>query len=1627
MLSQPPPPPRASDPPSAADPSDGDRIARSIAWLRAELAVTTDPQRQARLLADVADLEEQVGDQPGAARDYLAAYNAAPTFREPLEGLVRLLERRRSLKNLGRLIDALLRAAVTPDERVRALVMKAWHEADVAGDVGEAKNTARAATGGEGVEGASAGELATAWLLLEVLAGRTGDAASRQEALTERRHFTTDATWRALLLVDCARLAVAADDVAAALGHLEQARVTESEATWTATLLLEEILRAHPGLPETGEVAQRSLAHVEALEAIARLVQDSLVDAARGDALGVPHWVRQPARAVDAWMRAADGWRAQGNFDKAGAILEQAATLATTMAPFGESGAQWQLADAAIANARIRIAEATGATGLAADLAERRLVTETDPGLASALAMRVAEHAVAVRDEGRAFAALGRAVAADPGCLPARAMQLDMLADGGEPDAFAAQLESFAESLATDEARGRIFLLAAYIWAVQAKDVSGAKGALSQAAMYGVPPSTAARLGRALAGIVGDEAWYEEGTKRLIAGGGTDEEIVSLYVELLRSRQARGDAEATANAMREMAAAPRTAWLSHTLDAFLPPAPATAVDAAGRGATERGLASLTQLAALETDPDLARGLSIVAAMRAHAGGDRTAALARLAELAQKEPADPIVGAYLADLVRGEGDRGGAARIASDLAAATSDADLSGAMRLEAALELWRTGDKARAIEEMEAASAATPEAASVLLAWASWGFGTDSRDGRRRAIALAEQSGGQSGPVALERFAAEVGGDAAAAEQSLDVLAREDDPSLAIGGALARLAWSAGSGNPEAVDRSLERLTGSGPGAALLAASESYRLAREAGDLDRATDAACTWFERGGGATAAIEWLTAATALAAPEDEEAALLALASTLGADAREAQEAIHAGAALIAAWVRPETPAPLVAGDSPAVRLTNLELSPPGCDPRRRATSLSELDTALGPDAMDDASSLSGWSWFAVGDFTTASAVFDEAASARPTDLAAWEGLRASAEMLGDARSRARAASELGARCHDTERGAAFWEEAALLLLDLGENAAAEQALEASFARDAGRAVAFDKLFRRVRERKDNDKLLTIVARRLDATDDPAEIQKLFWEQARVLREKGDQDGALAALEHVTMLDPDHVGALALLGEINIRRGNFEDAATSLGRLARLDAAPPKNRVTAGVAAVDLYENKLGKPEAALELLVALHRAGLSTLPVRERLARAAARTGAWKEATEILQVLMVERPDPKARVDAARLAMAIFRDRLDDAQGAAAAVVKLLDEEPADPEALDLLLATRHPDAELQRLLRAARMALTQRLAQTPTNVDAVRLLVKVGAALGDEALHQASLGALIALGGAEVRSEANFNQLAARKERTPQVAVSSSILRAILAPGDEGPVADLFAVLGPTLAEALGPGLASCGVGRRDKVDPRSGLALRNEIAAWAGALGIQEFDLYVGGKDPLFVQGVPGEPPALVVGSGINAPLAPLARGRIARELLGIVRGTTITRSRDETTIAAIVVAACKLAEVRVEHPAYPVLAEVERLVGKAIARKTRKALPEICSALVARGADPRAWSKRALASQDRMALVASGDPATILGDVLGVSGDRLGAATRGDARAEDLLRFVLSDAYLELRRSLGLERGGRT
>src|SRR5262245_21137892 len=208
-------PPRSPSHPTSFPPGPSATSPAAI-YLRAEQATATDPQHKALLLHELGVVEERGGDEMGAAREFLAAFNSFAQFREPLEGLVRLLERRKSVKNLPKLLDALLRAADTPEERTRAQLKRAGFIADY-------KRDDQAATAWLEQASRESPEDVTLWLELEVLAGRAKDSARRADALGARAELEKDPTWRALLLLGLADLMAKRGEGARAIQILEQA------------------------------------------------------------------------------------------------------------------------------------------------------------------------------------------------------------------------------------------------------------------------------------------------------------------------------------------------------------------------------------------------------------------------------------------------------------------------------------------------------------------------------------------------------------------------------------------------------------------------------------------------------------------------------------------------------------------------------------------------------------------------------------------------------------------------------------------------------------------------------------------------------------------------------------------------------------------------------------------------------------------------------------------------------------------------------------------------------------------------------------------------------------------------------------------------------------------------------------------------------------------------------------------------------------------------------------------------------------------------------------------------------------------------------------------------------------
>lgn len=1521
-------------------------------------------------------------DDAAAAASYLNAINSEPEFGEPLEHLIAITEQRQSHKNLARLLERLVEIAREPEPLCRALTLQALHLSDHEAAHSAALEALRNAVAASPDDGA-------ALLALEIVAARAGDAQARRGALEARAASCDDAYWRSLLLIDLARLEAEAGDPEQALRSLDRAVQPGSRATFTALQAMETIALA----------ARDRTRRAEALRSQAALIARAIADPEGGDALGVPASVRTQAHLADALLRGADLFTRTGNPQAAAAMLDEA---------LGRGSDTVELL-----RARGRLADALGEADTAADVARRQLAAGVSGPPAASLWLRAAEAAAASEDGDRALEAVEAALREDPGSLAARALYIDLLSGSQEASKLANALEACAEHMETDAAKARVFVASADAWARLARETGGAKAALSQASMFGLSPGVTARLARMLSIFAEDQLWYEEATRRLLASGSSGSEQASLWFEIVRARLLRSEMDLVHQGLDGMRRVPQGSWLAAALQAGALPFAKSDAGAAG------GRASLLELSAAETDAGRARALQLLAAARAIVDGEIDGAIGVLQDLHGADAADVVSATALAVLLSERGRAREAADVLGACAATCDDPELCGALQLQAGIRYWRSGDRARAIDAFTTASVHTPESANAIACWALRAAEPDDPAARRQALDAAGE-GAEPAALALERFALELGpgGDLGAARAALDSVSPLAHPDLAAAASLARAVFE-----QDAVIRStaLTTLSEYGGEASRIAnvglhQVELDQLALGLSDPERVAEAARRRASSDGSSASAIEWLAASHHAGDGAQEIAAYQALSDRIPEAARPS---IDASAALLT-HLNGDRPG-LVSPGSIEGALMNLELAAPGGPPERRAHALAGSGRALGDEADPLGKTLAGYNHLAAGQLDQALAAFRASVEAYPLEVIGWEGLRAAAEAAGDLQTTAEACAALGDALNDDARAAEQWERAAFILLDrLADPVRGEFALARAVARDIRRPQAYDRLFRLVRARRDGPRLLELIRARLEVAEEPAEIVKLFWERARVLRESGDREGALAALENVTLLEPDHVGALALSGEIYITSGQFEEAASRLSRLAMLEEAPTKQRLMSGVAAVDLYENKLGDVRSALRVLSELHESGLSTLPVRERLARAAAKAGDYPRACAVLELLMRERPSREGRLDAARLAMVIHRDRLGQPAAAAAATEALLAEAPADPEALDLVLSRVFPDALTTRLLEQGKSALVATLERDPLDAERVERLARIASRLQAPRLRQATLGTLVALGHGTPQIEQELSVLDERVSRLPRMAIDEATLPDLCDPEDAGPVADLMRALAPTIAAALGPDLSALGVGKRDRIDARSGLPLRNEVAAWAGALGIGAFELYVGGRNPHGVFAIATEPVSVVIGSAVTAPLSPAARQAVARELFAIRRGSTIVRHRTPDEVAALVVAACQLGGHALTAPAYAMLAEFQRLLGKAMSRRVRKQLPDLSARVQRSGQGGAEWARAAVASLDRMAAIAAGDVSYVLCETAEQRG-QLGASRAAQERARRLLSFVLSPSYLALRDALGM------
>ncbi|MEZ4336008.1 MAG: hypothetical protein R3B82_05215 [Sandaracinaceae bacterium] len=1568
-----------------------------IEALRAELEATADSERRAVVQYEIGHLaQHELGNEAQAVREYLSAYNHDPHFRPPLIALLTLFERRRSTKNLLRLYDAEARSATSPREAASALANRASLMSDQLGEADEARKLF--ATAFE--QAAEAPDLA---LLLEHELLAHGDAEGALRVTEARADLVGDPVLATLLRLEIARARESAGDVDGAIAALREA-LAKPAARWRVLGELERFARA----------ADRPNELAAALEAQARLARATARGEDRGQRSGA-HSVRRFRDEAEAAARAA-------------ALFREAARVRNTALDDPEGARRLYdeaLAvrpdDALLRYERMLACEVAGDVDAAAEEASRFLEAGASGALAASLHFRLAEQAMARGDTDAALAALRAGLDADPGSLVLSTMLDDLARTTGDLASVHARLLEAAKGL-EGEAKAQALFEAGDVAAYGLNDAEGARLGYLGAAEAAADSTPMLREGLVAALRLGDAIGAKTFSEALLERELDDEEHGALLRDTLElARLVLEDAEATRAVMDKALAAPAARkW---------------APDLARLSAAVDGdlalLATAHEALAERAADDETTAAHLCAAARAHARAGRDdAAIEALRGALAKSPNHPYAMALLEEVLRARGDAEEVVRLLRE-AAEQSDAPRAAETRLLLA------GAAAEAADDVERATQAYEEAAE------------------RGPFSLA--------PVLALRRLAEQKGDDELLLRALEGLSQREIASGAPGRHTLALAehYDLISGKPELAEEPLrEALRGK---LGLAAAVDLALVPIHGGDATRlaglerllaqaAPEAKPGMLREAAGAALAVGDYDKVKAFVdelrdvAPRDRWASigLLRLAAldasrrdtraeawtSLGRstdDTAAAAELINHGlrahvmssqrdalddAVMVAYEVLGIAPESLHS----AIAMT--EALSAGDDPEGRAEALGSWTEQAGTAGRAALDLAHGRALAAAGRPQEALETLLRIAVADPDDLASWEAIRVSARDAGAWEPLVEACDRMAHLVDDDELKMLLWEESAAVLMDaLQQDDRAERRLRGVLAIDAKRPIAYGRLHDLLAERGDDRGLLGLVTNRIALLDDPEELCKLYYEQARLLRSIGMREDALVALDNLLMLDEGHVGGLALMVEVQVQAENWAGAVDALQQLASADDVPGAQRRIARLGAADFLDTKLANPQGALEELDALHEAGLADIEIYERMATIAERIGKHDAAVEALAHGVENAPSPAVAARLERRMGALHAEERLDQASAIAAFERALALSPTDVragEALAKLLGGEERARMSQHFERIVRQAL----GRDPFDAKLLRALARAGSWRGDDALADAVLGILVAVGLANEQELGAWN--AAPPRVHPVAAIDDTALAMIAGPALASPAHRLAVALGECTAEMDHLDPTEMGLGRGDQVKTDS--PLKGELDRLGSMFGLPAAELFAGGTEPLRLDLAPhykGKP-TWVAGPAVNAPLVADQRFTVGWLALGARLGVTPFVRRGAFGAAIAVFASAEAAEAPLPAgQGRPGLEDTRKRIYKAMPRKVRKAVPDLVRALGDDGRSVDQWALALARVAQRGGLLAANDPAVALHRLFG--GPAALEQVRSSADAMDLIFFWLSPECCALRRRLGL------
>ena len=640
---------------------------------------------------------------------------------------------------------------------------------------------------------------------------------------------------------------------------------------------------------------------------------------------------------------------------------------------------------------------------------------------------------------------------------------------------------------------------------------------------------------------------------------------------------------------------------------------------------------------------------------------------------------------------------------------------------------------------------------------------------------------------------------------------------------------------------------------------------------------------------------------------------------------------------------------------------------------------------------------------GNLEAAGAAYRQALASDPDSMLAVKGARRIAEQTGDKHEVMRLLAREASLSNDPHLAAGSLVEAALMAMDLGDNAEAVQHLTTVLERDPDNAEAAVKL----RGILPDALSMLAIFEKVGAAHADARLGAAAWAHAALirLRELDDRPGAFEAAGRALARDPQSFPALELRADASEALGRTQESAEALAlrlRFARGDPREEEWKLRLGRLYADL-----GDADKALPLL----GASLDQLdaPLLLKLAPGA-RALPQPEAARFYQRLLEAFPEPLPESGPSRPQLADWAGELSrtllalgrphEALIAFRRVVQLDPGNRAALRHLADLAAQSSPEEAI-----AAHRAL---LDLTPPELESLQKLAEIFQATGN---HHAAFSAAAALAGLNLAGPAEkelYDAAAAKPPpaELPQLADGA----AVHAPGDDGAVRELLAAAAPEIARALPTDLA--GRGALVKGDN----PVRRVVSAIARALGMAEPQLFLAKAEPAVVVAVATEPPGLLVGAEVPKRFTPRQqRFLFARALAHLRRGTHALAPLTASRLAALsaeLVRLCAPADTDLTHLPAPEAA-LSALLAAQLSPEARTRLAPLAARAAAdlpASSEPVALGIRE--SAERAGLVVCSDPAAAIALV---AAECKGGLERPEVAR--LVRFAVSKAYLELGR----------